>query len=232
MRPAQLRTGASGLFALIAGAVWSSRWRRRAELLFERPWSVGPVRRPSVLLAVAAAITLTACGAGTSGQAGEGADDRSCAEVHAELEEANRVRAETFGDGPDGQEAMETIRRAMEQRPDCFDEDPNIVSAIDLVPAGTADAAGMVADACGGVTTGMADLEDLDGEPADSPEGALTDARDRLAPDLVPDGEPTRSVEDADGVGFDLYDDGEFRGWVMVEEVDDGWVVRFAVSCA
>ena len=183
-------------------------------------------------LAVATAIMLTGCGVGTSGQAGAGVDDRSCAEVHAELEEANRVRAETFGGGPDGQEAMEAIRRTVEQRPDCFDEDPDVVSAIDLVPAGTADAARMVAEACGGVTTGMADLEDADGAPADSPAGALADARDRLPPGLVPDGEPTRSAEDADGVGFDLYDDGEFRGWVMVEEAADGWVVRFAMSCA
>jgi len=232
MTSQQLRAGASyALFALIEGAVWSSRWRRRAELWARRSWSGGPLRHPSILLAVVTATTLTACG-GTSGQAGESADDRSCEEVHAELEEANRVRAKTFGDGPDGQEAMETIRRAIEQRPDCFDEDSKPVSAIDFLPAGTADAARMVADACGGVTTGMADLEDPHAEPADSLEGALTDARDRLPPDLVPDGEPTRSTEDADGVGFDLYDDGEFRGWVMVEEVDDGWVVRFAMSCA
>ncbi len=185
-----------------------------------------------VALVLTTVIMLTGCGTGITGQAGGDADGRPCAEVHAELDEADRVRAETFGGGPGGREATETIRRVIEERSDCFHDDQTIPSATDVVPAGMADAAQGVADTCGSVTTGMVELMDPDSEPADDPRDALAEARGRSAPGLWPDGEPTRSTEDADGVGFDLYDDGRYRGWVMFEEVEGGWSARLAMSCA
>ena len=66
-----------------------------------------------------------------------------------------------------------------------------------------------------------------DGPSADSPEGAL-------ASDLGPrpEGRHESSVEGDSWVGFDYRDGGgEFRGWVMVEQADDGWFPRWVVTC-
>lgn len=49
-------------------------------------------------------------------------EDASCAEVRDGLEEAERAHSATFGQGPEGREAARTIITAVEERPDCFDE--------------------------------------------------------------------------------------------------------------
>ena len=54
------------------------------------------------------------------GDADVASDDPPCSEVVASLEEPQRVRAETFGGGPEGREAMATIASTVEARADCF----------------------------------------------------------------------------------------------------------------
>lgn len=171
-------------------------------------------------------LLLTGCG-----ETADASDDRSCSEVAADLEEPSRIRAETFGGGPEGRDAMATIVGTIEARPDCFSEqDLEFARELSETLPSEAQAEAMTAaeDACAEDVEGASGGgPDPDAPGYARPEAALTNGTG-----LWPEGSHELAVEDDSWVRFDYHDDqGEYRGAVMVEQVDDSWFVRWVMTC-
>lgn len=184
-------------------------------------------RRPTIA-GLTGALLLAACGGPADRDA---TDERSCAEVIESLDEPNRVRADTFGGGPEGREAMATIIGTILQRPDCFsDEDVELAAefAKTLPSASEADAIEAAEAACdelGGGFGGRPDDVTYD-SPEEAIEALAEDTGGRL------EGVAERSSEGDGRVEFVYHDDaGVYRGWVMVERAETGWFVSWGITC-
>jgi hypothetical protein len=159
----------------------------------------------------------------------ESADELSCPEVIASLEEANRIRAETFGGGPEGREATATIVQTVQQRPDCFSDEEVEFAAewAETLPSDSETDAIEAAEAACDEPGGEFSTSRPGDGVYDSPEEALDD-------DLVQgmEGAAERSFEGDGRVEFEFRDEAEvFQGWVMVEQDDTGWFVRRGITC-
>lgn len=187
-------------------------------------------------LLLAAALALAGCEQDSEDAVASSHDfaDQPCAEVVEEFRDAREALNANFGAGEEGREAAGTIVEAADQRPDCF-SDEEVEAALGLrymLPASDAEADAVQAaeEAC---DTGLAaGAESHTSEGPDDP--AHTTAEEALADQEqppVPDGDPERADEHDDWVAFDYHDDGEYQGWVMVEERDGGWFVRRIIDC-
>lgn len=152
-----------------------------------------------------------------------------CSEVVGGLEEARQVVADTFGGGVEGREAQETIADTITARPDCFsEEEVGFARQLrEVLPSSDAEADALrrAEEACGGDVGGQA-VTGHDRPAHGSPEQALAGTDLKL-----PSGEPERSFEGDGRVGFDYRDGAAYRGWVLVQQSDDGWFVKRVITC-
>jgi hypothetical protein len=190
-------------------------------------------RRPAGAL-FGVAVLLAACGSPDSDEAAGSSefDDLSCEQVDAELDEVRAVLAETFGGGPEGREAHQTLINAIEAQPDCFSQDEieMAVQLRDMLPASEVEQAAIeeAEDACDEDDRGYTGSGTPDRSSHETAQDVLEDPQEQQ----LPAGEPEEAAGDDDWIAFDFHDDGDFTGRVMVEQHDDGgWFLRRIVSC-
>lgn len=205
------------------------RLRLKPSLVGIAPWRCRP---GGALFGVA--VLLAACGSPDSDEAAGSSefDDLSCEQVDEELDEVRAVLAETFGGGPEGREAHQTLVNAVEAQPDCFSQEEIEMAAQlrDMLPASQAEHAAIeeAEDACDEGDRGYAGSGTPEQSSHDTAEDVLEDPQERQSPA----GEPEEAAGDDGWIAFDFHDGGDFTGRVMVEQHDDGgWFLRHIVSC-
>ena len=181
-----------------------------------------------------AALLLASCGSGSEqrGASDAGLDDLSCSEVDEELEDVRVVLSETFGGGPEGREANQTLADTIEARPDCFSQEEIEMAADlrDMLPASEAERAAVeeAEEACEGDAGGYTGQSAPDRSRHDTAEDVVGDPQE----ESLPPGDPEPATDGETWVAFDFHDDRDFTGRVMVERHDDGgWFLRRAIHC-
>lgn len=178
----------------------------------------------------------TAAPSATAATTSSSFPDDECMQARETFTDARNTRSRTFGGGQDGRDALRAMRDTVERHPECFDAD-----TVEQVPE---RAEGLLPPTVA-AEQALAEAEDACGPPphsaysggppqtptANTPERAVTDARDEAGGTTVPQGEPLRTFEGDGLVGFSFRDGDGFNGWVLTVRTDSGWYVRHAVAC-